>query len=388
MRKRAADKQLSRGGRDSDDEPEVTTPQIATAEIMATRRVLRAKRPTAPPAEGLFRGVDASKTDSMAKLVKTGFKSPTPKPVDATNPTPSTEAPPKVAQPNAEAVKATAEERQSGKAATTATTQGPTQAAPTTEAPPKPKFSFTLPAGSKPFSVGARATAPPLTTPPATSSQANATAEPAEASKAGKTTEKADFDTNNPLARPAASMAPAKFSFGSSGFSFNVPKQAATFSALKPSDGSTASSTPAEKFSAATATTVMTGEEGETVVCEGTLYLYRFRATTDGSSPWVEAGSGHAKVNVREDDGKKRGRLLMRSATTKVEMLNVRIDASFKIAKKDEKLFILTSAASDGTVTSYLLREGKSSKPHTVEEFLKVIVPLASCTTKEGDASH
>ena len=71
---------------------------------------------------------------------------------------------------------------------------------------------------------------------------------------------------------------------------------------------------------------------------------------------WKERGSGDVKLNVKEKEGAKKARLLLRDSKIKRGLLNTHIDSTFKVGKVDETYMIFTAPDDENEIKSYLLK--------------------------------
>lgn len=339
-RKRFAENQGSRDGRDVEEEF-ITTPQIATAEQMAQRRVVTVRRPAAAVAPG------ASATAAPS--------------ADAPTPTP--------AAPAAEA-----------KPATSSSPFGSVLGS----------FSSIRPAAegaAKGFSFGGfggTPTAPPATAQPAEQASAPKPAfsfsfgapAPTAAAPAAPATAPMSFSFGAPAstasAAPAATAAKPAFSFG--GGNFNFGAAVSNFAAAreqqrqeqsKPVDDNNtddADEDPEKEeaigggaASKLAAVELVTGEEDERTEIEVTAKLQQFQAS---DKQWHDRGAGPLKLNLRSNDKGEHSsvRFVMRDAKMKKALLNVNVQpVAFRFGQRGEKFFAF-SAMEETTVATYLVR--------------------------------
>lgn len=375
--KRAAEKQLSRDDdddRDSQPEEFATTPQIADAEELATRRMVTVKRSTAPPASsagGFFKGVAGAPAPGAPGFsfgAKTAEEAPkVPSSTFGFGAAPA-------AAPAAAAAKD--ENGADGKPAPSKFSFG---APPSAEAP-KFNFSFgssttstsgaTAPVGFG-FNFGAKAPAQP----------ASETASKEGGGSSGET-------------KPAE---PPKVIFGSTGgFSFKDAANSFAEAQRKLTEEKKASA-DATTEGEATATggnaddadddapklfanaSSIVSSSGEVLACgPSKLYIYEKNA-----KEWKERGQGDAKVKkdvvpVEEGENAKQEKTVFRLMVRDGYSLNAIVSKkAFVLSKEAEKHIIFSIATADAGVETYLLKftgpTAESTTKKVIEELKKVI---------------
>lgn len=326
-RKRVAENQGgSRHGDDRDDEDFVTTPQVASAEVMATRRIISVRKPApaadaAPAATG---GAAPSPFGSVLGSFGTATASVAPSPFAAFGKVPA--AAPVAPSPFAAF----------GSAPAAPVAPSPFAAFGSAPAPVKPAGGF----GSG-LNFGIAPAAP----------------KPTEPKK-----EETPF---------AAAPAPGGFNFGGA-VKFDFGAAASSFSAAAANAAAKAQAAPEEGADGEedpeaevpisggassgapllAATDVKTGEEGDLALFEThNAKLFVFHAD---DKTWHERGAGSLKVSKKADGTVTR--VVMRDGKMKKVLLNCNLDKeSFRIAQKQEKMFSF-SAPNEGVVGTYLVK--------------------------------
>ena len=318
-RKRAADKQLSRGGRDDSDEEQPDTEfKVAAPEVLAARKILVARRP--PNADG----------------------TPAPSPFAALF-------------------------RQATAPATTAASSSPLT----------PSAGF---GAVNPFAAGAGFTAPTgfgfgfgKPNAAAVPSPAAPIAPPAAAPQGGFA-----LSTNFNFGEAVNAFAAAKKQVleeksstqpgGDDGSDEDIERE------VPIGDGSGSSALPT-----AADAQVPTGEENEVTEANSPAKLFELLGETEtGPKSWKERGSGTVKLNSQTVDGSVKARLIMREDRVKRALLNAPVDSkAFHFVTKADAHIIFTGVGLEGTkVTSYLLRfsaSGGKTAADTNKQFIQLL---------------
>jgi hypothetical protein len=328
-RKRSADNQGgSREDLDRDSEEFVTTPQVASADVLATRRIISVRKPTIAP-EVVPAAGSAAPTPFGSVLGSFGAAT------SAVAPSPF------AAFGSAPAAAAVAPSPFAGFGGTPAAPVAPSPFAGFGSAPAavKPAAGF----GSG-FNFGITPAAP---APAATESKKEESPAPA-----------------------VAAAAPGGFNFGG-GVKFDFGAAANSFSAAAANAAAKAHAAAEEAGDAdedpeaevpiaagaagaplLAATEVKTGEEGDETLFEThNAKLFTFHA--DDKS-WHERGAGSFKVSKKADGTVTR--VVMRDGKLKKVLLNCCLDKeSFRMSQKQEKMFSF-SAPNDGAVGTFLVK--------------------------------
>lgn len=387
--KRLADGQLtpeSEGGIPDDYVPNFE-PQIADEATMATRKVVRVKRPeptdasSAPSTSELFKNVLSSavknasfSTADKPQLTSTwGSKAPTAPEAPKATTTGAFGVPkPKVTDTVVPS---------------SGFTFGTAAAAPTEPAAPVKSFSFGASgATGAPFSFGSLSSGDLAT--PATQPQAPAPSKVAEAAPTKPSNTPVPATSGSSLtAPPKKDLVPNVFGAGSTfSFSFNAPPKSQTpkpqapppkppsatvETPQAPKDEDAADLAEAQQevpitgtptFAAPPVNPANNGESGEDHEFSGTLKLY---VQTEETRDWVDHGLGLVKVNWSNQGNDivrhPHGRLIMRTIQTKSGMLNLLLDKSFSVVRREEKAVVFTGPSADGkSIKAYLLKGIKS----------------------------
>lgn len=333
-RKRAADKQGSRDGDDGGDDEFISTPQVASAEVMATRRIVTVRRPQAPEAAA---AAAPSPFNSVLGSFGAATAAVAPSPFAAFGSTP---APPRPVA--------------TGFGATTAIAPSPFAAFGAAPAPPKPvtggfNFGIAPPPAAVPVTVTPQAPAAP-------SSGFNFS-----------------FGGNTTAAGDAAAP---KFDFAAAvgAFSAAAANAASKQTTAAADDGEGDEDPEAEVAIAAgvptlAATEVKTGEEGDVTLFEAhTAKLFNFHAD---EKSWNECGAGSLKISNKADGTSTR--VVMRDNKLKKVLLNCTLAKdSFRLAQKQEKMFSFSAPNNGGAVGTFLVKMTGASAADDTKAFLAI----------------